>query len=33
VKTIIRANRNMPEKLKVLNLVSDKEKGIVIAEL
>ena len=33
VKTMIRAYRNIHEKFKVLNLVSDMEKGIVIAKL
>ncbi len=33
IKTMIRAYRNIPEKFSVLNMVSDIERGVVIAEL
>jgi ketosteroid isomerase-like protein len=33
VKTMIRAYRNIPARFKVLNMVSDIERGVVIAEL
>ena len=33
VKTMIRAYRDVPDKFKVLNMVSDIERGVVIAEL
>ena len=33
VKTMIRAYRNIPARFKVLNMVSDMERGVVIAEL
>ena len=32
-KTMIRAYRDVPEKFKVLNMVSDPERGVVIADL
>jgi hypothetical protein len=33
IKTMIRAYRNIPERFSVLNMVSDIERGVVIAEL
>ena len=33
IKTMIRAYRNIPERFTVLNMVSDIERGVVIAEL
>ena len=33
VKTTIRAYRDVPEKFKVFNMVSDPERGVVIADL
>ena len=33
IKTMIRAYRNIPERFSVLNMVSDIESGVVIAEL
>ncbi|MHB1506979.1 MAG: nuclear transport factor 2 family protein [Cuniculiplasma sp.] len=33
VKTMVRAYTNLPAKFEVLNIVSDLEKGIVMAEL
>ena len=33
IKTMIRAYRNIPERFNVLNIVSDIERGVVIAEL
>ena len=33
VKTMIRAYRDLPEKFKVLNMVSDPERGVVIPNL
>ena len=33
VKTMIRAYRELPEKFKVLNRVSDAERGVIIPDL
>ena len=33
VKTMIRAYRDVPDKFKVLNMVSDPERGVVIPNL
>ena len=33
VTTMIRAYRDVPEKFKVLNMVSDPERGVVIPDL
>ena len=33
IKTMIRAYRNIPERFSVLNMVSDPERGVVIADL